>query len=129
MILYLSNDKIICWRHEVMINESFLLIFHKLVEILEFLLCYIVHYEIKSKTYEFRWQSVEPQETIPLSAFQQKHRPRQPTLFSPPKFVPSLGSPNPELVRYSIKGGSFYVACRKVWYWKKFLSVFTNVHV
>ena len=46
-------------------------------------------------------QSVEPQETIPLSAFQQKHRPRQPTMFSPPKFVPSLGSPNPELVSHS----------------------------
>lgn len=82
----------------------------------------------KTKTDEFPWQSVEPQETIPLSAFQQKHRPRQPTLFSPPKFVPSLGSPNPELVRYSIQGGSFLNSMGKtLWYLKKFLSVFTNV--
>nr|XP_022309595.1 protein lin-9 homolog [Crassostrea virginica] len=52
--------------------------------------------------------SVEPQETIPLSAFQQKHRPRQPTMFSPPKFVPSLGSPNPELDNDPLLSGSTF---------------------
>ena len=47
----------------------------------------------------FFFQSNDPDETIPLSAFQQKHRPRQNNpLFSPPKFVPSLGSPNADLV-------------------------------
>ncbi|XP_062617485.1 protein lin-9 homolog isoform X2 [Saccostrea cucullata] len=52
--------------------------------------------------------SVEPQETIPLSAFQQKHRPRQPAMFSPPKFVPSLGSPNPELDNDPLLSGSTF---------------------
>lgn len=110
-------------------NWKNFLVFHKLLEILRiFVLLYCSSWN-KTKTYEFLWQSVEPQETIPLSAFQQKHRPRQPTLFSPPKFVPSLGSPNPELVRYSIQGGSFLNSMGKtLWYLKKFLSVFTNVH-
>lgn len=110
-------------------NWKNFLVFHKLLEILRiFVLLYCSLWN-KTKTYEFLWQSVEPQETIPLSAFQQKHRPRQPTLFSPPKFVPSLGSPNPELVRYSIQGGSFLSSMGKIlWYLKKFLSVFTNVH-
>lgn len=110
-------------------NWKNFLVFHKLLEILRiFVLLYCSLWN-KTKTYEFLWQSVEPQETIPLSAFQQKHRPRQPTLFSPPKFVPSLGSPNPELVRYSIQGGSFLNSIGKtLWYLKKFLSVFTNVH-
>lgn len=110
-------------------NWKNFLVFHKLLEILRiFVLLYCSLWN-KTKTYEFLWQSVEPQETIPLSAFQQKHRPRQPTLFSPPKFVPSLGSPNPELVRYSIQGGYFLSSMGKtLWYLKKFLSVFTNVH-
>lgn len=109
-------------------NWKISLVFHKLLEILSiFVLLYCSLWN-KTKTDEFPWQSVEPQETIPLSAFQQKHRPRQPTLFSPPKFVPSLGSPNPELVRYSIQGGSFLNSMGKtLWYLKKFLSVFTNV--
>lgn len=110
-------------------NWKNFLVFHKLLEILRIFV--LLHCSLwnKTKTYEFLWQSVEPQETIPLSAFQQKHRPRQPTLFSPPKFVPSLGSPNPELVRYSIQGGSFLSSMGKtLWYLKKFLSVFTNVH-
>ncbi|XP_013416607.1 protein lin-9 homolog [Lingula anatina] len=40
---------------------------------------------------DFEVLSNDPQETIPLSAFQQKHRPRQQNLFSPPRFLP--GSP------------------------------------
>lgn len=39
--------------------------------------------------------SNEPAETIPISVFQQKHRPR-PGFFSPPKFVPGLASPGPQ---------------------------------
>ncbi|XP_076114426.1 protein lin-9 homolog isoform X1 [Mytilus galloprovincialis] len=51
--------------------------------------------------------SNDPDETIPLSAFQQKHRPRlQNPLFSPPKFVPNLGSPNPDLDNDPLLSGS-----------------------
>ncbi|KAK3101456.1 hypothetical protein FSP39_003703, partial [Pinctada imbricata] len=50
--------------------------------------------------------SNEPQETVPLSAFQQKHRPRAANMFSPPKFIPSLGSPNPELDNDPLLSGS-----------------------
>nr|KAG5701006.1 hypothetical protein BaRGS_022717 [Batillaria attramentaria] len=40
--------------------------------------------------------SNEPADTIPITAFQQKQRPRQ-GLFSPPKFVPGLASPGPQM--------------------------------
>ncbi|KAJ8298580.1 hypothetical protein KUTeg_022690 [Tegillarca granosa] len=50
--------------------------------------------------------SNEANETIPLTAFQQKHRPRHPSVFSPPKFVPSLGSPNPQLDNDPLLSGS-----------------------
>ncbi|XP_060086332.1 protein lin-9 homolog isoform X1 [Ylistrum balloti] len=49
--------------------------------------------------------SNEDIETIPLTAFQQKHRPRQ-AIFSPPRFVPSLGSPNPHLDNDPLLSGS-----------------------
>jgi len=44
-------------------------------------------------------QSNDPAETIPISAFQQKQRPRHP-LYSPPKFVPGAGSPGGHMVRW-----------------------------
>ncbi|KAK6191490.1 hypothetical protein SNE40_003165 [Patella caerulea] len=46
-------------------------------------------------------------ETIPLSAFQHKQRPRHGHgLFSPPKFIPNLGSPNPQLDNDPLLSGS-----------------------
>ncbi|KAK3103727.1 hypothetical protein FSP39_021405, partial [Pinctada imbricata] len=42
--------------------------------------------------------SNEHQETVPLSAFQQCYRTGSANMFSPPKFIPSHGSINPELV-------------------------------
>ncbi|XP_064601675.1 protein lin-9 homolog isoform X2 [Liolophura sinensis] len=50
--------------------------------------------------------SNSPQETIPLSAFQQKHRPTRPPIFSPPKFVPGLSSPDHNLHNDPLLSGS-----------------------
>ncbi|XP_064635004.1 protein lin-9 homolog isoform X3 [Lineus longissimus] len=47
--------------------------------------------------------SNEPQETMPLSSFQQKHRPRQ-NIFTPPRFIPGLQSP--QLENDPLLGGS-----------------------
>ncbi|KAK7098307.1 hypothetical protein V1264_002636 [Littorina saxatilis] len=45
---------------------------------------------------DFEVLSNDPADTIPISAFQQKQRPRQ-AVFSPPKFVPGVGSPGGSL--------------------------------
>ncbi|KAK3604624.1 hypothetical protein CHS0354_028983 [Potamilus streckersoni] len=48
---------------------------------------------------DFEVLSNVPPETIPLSAFQQKQRVRAVTnsFFSPPRFIPNMASPNPDL--------------------------------
>ncbi|KAL5006694.1 hypothetical protein ScPMuIL_015500 [Solemya velum] len=51
--------------------------------------------------------SNEPQDSIPLTAFQYRHRPqRQQAIYSPPRFVPNLGSPNPQLDNDPLLSGS-----------------------
>lgn len=37
--------------------------------------------------------SNDPQETMPLSAFQARHRPSRQSLFTPPRYTPGLSSP------------------------------------
>ncbi|XP_071099415.1 protein lin-9 homolog isoform X1 [Haliotis cracherodii] len=49
--------------------------------------------------------SNEEAETIPITAFQQKHRPRH-GIFSPPRFVPGLGSPGQQLNDDPLLSGS-----------------------
>lgn len=49
--------------------------------------------------------STEPQETTPLSAFQQRHRSRL-TVVYPPQFVPGIGSPNTHLDNDPLLSGS-----------------------